>query len=80
MKTKREITRFKVENTLLRIVARYRIMYGVHDCDIDGKTYWIESWLPNMRDWCLTYKYHRWVKIEHLLNSSEFRDIMNITR
>lgn len=76
MKTNREVTRFKVEDTLMRIVERYRIVVGVHDCDKDNVTYWIESWLPNTRRWCLTYRYHRWSTLEQLINSSEYRTLM----
>lgn len=78
MKTKREVARFKVEDQLMRIVERYRIVVGVHDCDEDNETYWIESWLHNTRRWCLTYRYQRWSSLELLIKSSEFRTLMKL--
>lgn len=83
MKEKCEITRFKVEDVWFegssaRIVERYRIVKGVHDCDTIDETYWIESWLPNTRRWCLTYRYHRWSSLERLINSAEYKTLMNL--
>lgn len=78
MKTKQEVTRFKVEDTSMRIVERYRIVKGVHDCDTIDDTYWIESWLHNTRTWCLTYRYHRWSSLERLISSPEYKTIMRL--
>lgn len=78
MRTKIEISRFKVETPELRIVERYRIVKGQHDCDTIDETYWIESWLPNTKTWTLTYRYHRWHNLERLISSAEFKCIMHL--
>lgn len=78
MKEKNEIARFKVETPELRIVERYRIVKGVHDCDTIDETYWLEQWLPNTKRWALVYRYHRWSTIDRLINSAEYKVIMHL--
>lgn len=78
MKEKNEIARFKVETPELRIVERYRIVKGIHDCDTIDESYWLESWLPNTKIWSLTYRYHRWSTIDRLINSVEYKTLVHL--
>lgn len=70
------ISQFRVEITSLKISRRYRIVIGIHPCDGEKKSYWVETYLPNSRIWIKEFKYARWSTMDELFKSNEFKCIM----
>lgn len=76
METTAIMTQFRVEDPALKISRRYRVVCGKF-FDIDEKeTYWIEMYLPNIREWVRVYRYAHWGTLLDLMRSNEFEKIM----